>query len=190
VDVTANYSSGRGLDYHRFLLEQSQDPTIGNSEMERFYYNETYGVRVSIKPVKSVRLFAARRESERVDRGIKNHTTRFGLSLGSILKSGIYLYGSYNMNRGDASESDSYYISASRRFGRLSFSLSFADYYNGVRLTGVGTPEVFHLPDRRTLSANIFMLLSRSLAFSLDYAYSYQKENKDHQFFVRMIFRK
>ncbi len=190
VDVTANYSSGRGLDYHRFLLEQSQDPTILNSEMERFYYNKTYGVRLSIKPVRSVRLFAARRESELIDRGIKNHTTRFGLSLGNLFKSGIYLYGSFNMNRGDSSESDSYYISASRRFGRLSFNLSFANYYNGVRLTGEGTPQVFHLPDRQTLSANLFLLLGRSLAFSLDYAYSYQEENKDHQLFVRMIFRK
>jgi hypothetical protein len=189
-DVTAHFSSGRGLDYHGFLLEQSQDPTIQNSEIERYYYNETYGVRLSFKPTKRIRLFAAKRESERIDKGIKNHSTRFGLSLTNLLKSGISIYGSFNMNRGDSSESDSYYISASRYFGKLSCSLSFANFYNGVRITGEGTPQVFHLPDRQTLSTNFFLVLSRSLAIALDYAYSYQKENKDHQFFVRVILRK
>ncbi|NIM13818.1 MAG: hypothetical protein GTO45_17240 [Candidatus Aminicenantes bacterium] len=190
VDITANFSSGRGLDYHRFLLEQSQDPTIRSSEIERFYYNETYGVRLSFKPVKSIRVFAAKRESEFKDREVKNHTTRFGVSLANILKTGISLYGSFNMNRGDASESDSYYISASRYFGRLSCSLSFANYYNGVRISGEGIPQVFHIPDRQTLSANVFLVLHRSLALSLDYAYSYQKNNSDQQFFVRLIYRK
>lgn len=190
VDITANFSSGRGLDFHRFLLEQSQDPTIHSSEIERFYYNETYGVRLSFKPVKSIRVFAAKRESEFKDREVKNHTTRFGVSLANILKTGIYLYGSFNMNRGDASESDSYYISASRYFGRLSCSLSFANYYNGVRFSGEGTPQVFHYPDRQTLSATFFLVLFRSLALSLDYAYSYQKDNSDQQFFVRLIYRK
>jgi hypothetical protein len=189
-DVTANFSSGRGLDYHRFLLEQSQDPTIQNSEIERYYYNETYGVRLSFKPVKSVRIFAARRESERIDREIKNHTTRFGVSMTNFLKTRVSIYGSFNMNRGDSSESDSYYISASRYFGKLSCSLSFANYYNGVRITGEGTPQVFHLPDRQTLSTNFFLILSRALAISLDYAFSYQKEMNDHQFFVRVIYKK
>ena len=189
-DVTAHFSSGRGLDYHGFLLEQSQDPTIQNSEIERYYYNETYGARLSFKPTKRIRLFAAKRESERIDKGIKNHSTRFGLSLTNLLKSGISIYGSFNMNRGDSSESDYYYISASRYFGKLSCSLSFANFYNGVRITGEGTPQVFHLPDRQTLSTNFFLILSRSLAIALDYAYSYQKENIDHQFFVRVILRK
>jgi hypothetical protein len=190
VDITANFSSGRGLDYHGFLLEQSQDPTIQNSEIERYYYNETYGIRLSIKPTKSIRVFAAKRESELIDKGIKNHTTRFGISLTNFLKSGISIYGSFNMNRGDSSESDTYYISASRYFGKLSCSLSFANFYNGVRITGEGTPQVFHLPDRQTLSTNFFLILSRSLAIALDYAFSYQNENSDHQFFIRMILRK
>lgn len=190
IDVTANFSSGRGLDYHRFLLEQSQDPTIQNNEIERFYYNRTYGARLSIKPAKSIRVFVGRRESESMDKGIKNHTTRFGLSLANLLKTGIFLYGSYNMNRGDASESDSYYISASRRFGKLSWSLSFANYYNGVRISGEGVPEIFHLPDRQTISTNFFLVLGRSLALSLDYAYSAQEENPEHQLFVRFIYRR
>ena len=192
VDITGNFSSGRGLDYHRFLLQRSQDPTVQNSEIERYYYNETYGVRLSLKPVKGVRVFAAKRESELKDRAIKNHTTRFGMSLTNLLKSGVSIYGSFNMNRGDSSESDSYYVSASRSFGKLTWGVNFANVYNGVRISGEGTPQVFHLADRQTLSTNLFLVLSRSFALSLDYAYSYQKENEtgDHQFFVRMILRK
>ncbi|UCH98047.1 MAG: hypothetical protein JSV88_14665 [Candidatus Aminicenantes bacterium] len=190
IDVTANFSSGRGLDYHRYLLDQSRHPTIQNSEIERFYYNKTYGARLSIKPIKSIRVFAEKRESELIDKGIKNHTTRFGISLANVLKTGIFLYGSFNINRGDASESDSYYISAARNFGKLSWSLSFANYYHGVRITGEGMPEIFHLPDRQTISTNLFLVLSRSFAVSFDYAYSAQEENPDHQFFVRIIFRR
>lgn len=190
ADVTANFSSGRGLDYHGFLLEQSQDPTIQNNEMERYYYNKSYGARLSIKPLKNMRLFAEKRESEAMDRGIRNHTTRFGLSLVNLLKTRISLYGSFNMNRGDASESDSYYISAARNFGKLSLSVSFANYYNGVRMTGEGIPQVFHYPDRQTVSANLFLRLSRSFALSLDYAYSAREENPEHQFFVRLIYRR
>lgn len=190
IDITANFSSGRGLDYHRFLLEQSRDPTIQNNEIERFYYNRTYGARLSIKPTKSIRVFVARRESELMDKGIKNHITRFGLSLANLLQTGIFLYGSYNMNRGDASESDSYYICASRRFGKLSWSLSFANYYNGVRISGEGVPEIFHLSDRQTISTNLFLVLNRSLALSLDYAYSAQGENPEHQLFIRFIYRR
>lgn len=190
ADITANYSSGRGLDYHRFLQEQSQDPTIVNNEIERYYYNETYGVRLSIKPFKNLRVYASRRESEQKDRAIRNHTTGFGLSAANILKTGVSLYGNYNMNRGDASESDSYYISASRSFGKLSWSLSYANYYNGLRFIGEGTPEIVHLPDQTTISTDLFFILSRSLAISLDYAYSDLTDTSDHQFFVRVIYRK
>lgn len=190
ADITANYSSGKGLDYHRFLLEQSQNPTIRNSEVERYYYNETYGVRLSIKPVKNARLFAARRESELNDLDIINHTTQVGLSIYDILKSGVSFYWIYNMNRGDSSESDSYYISVSRNFGKLSFDLSFANYYHGVRFLADGAPEIFHYPDRKTVSTNLFYIFNRSLAFSVDYTYSYQEDYPEHQFFIRAIFRK
>ena len=190
ADVTANYSSGRGLDYHRFLLEQSQDPTVVNNEIERYYYNETYGVRLSLKPFKNIRVYATRRESEQKDRAIKNHTTGFGLSAWNILKTGVSLYGNYNMNRGDASESDSYYISASRSFGKLSLSLSYANYYNGLRFVGESTPEILHLPDQTTISTDLFIILNRSLAVSFDYAYTDLTDSSDHQFFIRVIYRK
>jgi hypothetical protein len=190
ADITANYSSGRGLDYHQFLLEQSLSPTLQQSDIERFYYNETYGVRLSVKPIKGFRLYSERRESQQKDRGIQNHTNRFGFSAGNILASGVSLYGNYTMNRGDASESDSFYMSASRSFGKLSTSISFANYYNGVRFWGDGTPQIFHLPDQQTISAHFFLVVSRALAMSMQYAYTNRPDSGDHQFYVRVIYRK
>lgn len=190
VDVTANYSSGRGLDYHRFLLEQSQDPTLQYNEIERYYYSETYGVRLSVKPLKGFRFYVARRQSEQKDKGIKNHSNQFGFSAVDLFKSGVSLYGNYTMNRGDASESDSYYISASRNFGKLSWSLSFSNYYNGIRFIDGEAPEILHLPDQKTISTNFFFILNKALAFSAEYAYSNQPDTSDHQFFIRVIYRK
>ena len=190
ADVIAHYSSGRGLDYHRYLLEQSQDPSLQNNEIERFYYTESYGVRLSIKPMKNLRLYASRQDSEQKDLGVKNHTTGFGLSITDMFNTGVSVYGNYNMNRGDASESDSFYLSASKSFGKVSWNLSFANFYNGVRFGGDGSPEVFHLPNQKTISTNLFIILSRALAISFDYAYSNQTDYSDHQFFIRLIFRK
>lgn len=193
ADITAHYSSGRGLDYHRYLLEQSQDPNLQQNEVERYYYNQSYGLRLSVKPVKNLRLFGERRESEQKDRDVRNHSSRFGVSASDILDSGVSMYGSFTMNRGDASESDSYYISASRNFGKLSWNVSFSNVYNGVRLWGDGTPELIHLPDHRTLSTHLFLVLNRALAFSMQYAYTARSDNSgagDHQFYVRVIYRK
>lgn len=198
ADVTAHYSTGRGLDYHRFLLEQSLDPELQQNEVERYYYNESYGVRLSIKPVKNLRLFGERRESEQKDKAIRNHSNRFGLSMFDLLRSGFSLYGSYTMNRGDMSESDAYYVSLSRNFGKLSWSLSFSNVYNGVRLGTADAPELVHLPDHYTLSTHIFYVLNKALAFSAQYAYSARSGSAvagdsnggDHQFYVRVIYRK
>jgi len=68
--------------------------------------------------------------------------------------------------------------------------LNFADYYNGVRISTDGIPEVFYIPDRKTLSTNLFYIVNRSLALSLEYAYSYEEDNAEHQFFVRAIYRR
>ena len=190
IDVTANYSSGRGLDYHQFLLESSQSPTLQQSDIERFYYNETYGLRFSVKPVKNLRFYGERRESQQKDLDIKNHSNRFGFSAGDILSTGLSLYGNYTMNRGDSSESDSFYISASRSFGKLSANISFANYYNGVRFWDDGTPQIFHLPDQQTVSAHFFYIVSRALALTMQYSYTHHPDSSDHQFFVRFIYRK
>lgn len=192
ADVTVHYSSGRGLDYHQFLLEQSQSPSIQNTEIDRFYYSQSYGARLSITPVKKLRLHLSRQESEQKDLLIKNHTTGFGFTFSDILKTGVSLYANYNLNRGDYSESDTYYISASRNFGKVYWTLNYANFYNGVRVTGVGSPTLvrLQLPSQQTISTDLFIVFSRALAISLDYAYSDQESTSDHQFFVRLILRK
>jgi hypothetical protein len=192
ADITASYSSGRGMDYHQFLLEQSQDPGLRNSEIERFYYNKTYGVRFSLIPFKDLRFHVSRQESEQQDAGIRNHTTGFGFAAGDILHSGISLYGNYNLNRGDASEADTYYLSAARNFGKISVNLSYANFFNAVRFTAGGTPQVIRieLPKQQTFSGDLFLALNRSMAVSLNYAYLYQAEYSEHQFFIRLILRK
>ena len=192
ADLTASYSSGRGMDYHRFLLEQSQDPDFANSEIERFYYSLTYGVRLSVTPMKNLRLHVSRQESELRDAGIRNHTTGFGFSLSDILASGISLYGNYDLNRGDASEADNYYLSASRSFGKLTWTLSFANFYNGVRFDAQGTPQVvrIELPDQQAFTSDWFLAVNRTLAVALDYSYVRQPGGGGHQFFVRLILRK
>ena len=190
ADLTGHYSSGRGLDTHRFLLDQSQDPTVLNTEIDRYFFNTSYGVRLSIKPVPNLRLYVERRQSEQIDEGIENHTTRLGISATNIFKSGISMFGNYNLNRGELSESDSYYISASRSFGKLSWSLSYANYYNGVLTMEDGTQQIFHLTDHQTISSSLFFILNKHLAFSLEYAHTRQDDESEHQFFVRLIYRR
>jgi len=190
ADITGHYSSGRGLDYHQYLLEQSQDPSIGNSNIERFYYSKSYGVRLSIKPNPKLRIYVSRRESEQKDREVVNHTTRLGASAINIFKTGISIYGNFSFNRGDASESDSYYISANRSFGKLSWGLSLANYYNGIRFSDDAAPEIIHLADHQTISSNFFFILNKALALSMEYAFTFQEEANEHQFFVRLIYRR
>jgi hypothetical protein len=192
ADVTASYSSGRGMDFHQFLLEQSQNPGMPSSEIERFYYSRTYGVRFSFTPFRDLRFHVSRQESEQQDEGIKNHTTGFGFAAGDVFHSGISLYGNYNLNRGDASEADTYYISAARDFGKFSLNLSYANFFNGVRFSADGTPQIIRieLPKQQTFSGDLFLGLNRAVAIALNYTFLYQADYSDHQFFVRLIIRK
>ena len=188
ADVTGYYSSGRGLDYHRFLLEQSRDPDQNSAELERFYYTESYGVRFSVKPQKQLRLFIAQRESEQKDQGIRNHTTQLGASTWDIGGSGIGLYGSYNINRGDASESDSYRVSVSRDFGPLAWTGYFSSTFNGVRFdAATGRPEIFHIPNLRTISNDFFFDLSQSFAVSVEHDLTRRGEERENTLFFRMM---
>ena len=190
VDMTAFYSSGRGLDYHRYILERSQDPTLNDTELERFYYSSQYGLRLSIKPIRSLRLYVSRMESEQKDLKIRNHTWRFGGSAGDILKSGVTLYGNYAWNRGEMSESDSYYVALSKDFGRVSWHGSFSNTFNGVRYDhGNETPQVIRLNDYKTFTTQFFIPITRLFAASLEYEYFLQEESKQHLFFVRLILR-
>jgi len=180
------------MDYHRFLQEQSQDPSLQNNEIERFYYNKSYGLRFAVTPVANLRLHVSRQESELLDAGIRNHTTGFGFAAGDILHSGISLYGNYNLNRGGSSEADTYTLSASRDFGKMSVHVSYANFFNGVRFAANGTPQVvrIELPRQQTFSGDLFLAIRRILAVSLNYSYIYQVDAPEHQFFVRLIIRK
>jgi hypothetical protein len=192
ADVTASYSSGRGMDYHRFLLEQSQDPDPQNSEIERFFYNTSYGLRLTLTPVKQLRFHVFRQESEILDAGIRNHTTGFGFAANNVFRSGISLYGNYNLNRGDASEADTFYFSAARNFGKLAVNLSYANYFNGVRFSEAGTPQLIRiaLPKQQTFSGDLFLALNRIVAVSLNYSYMLQADYSDQQLIARLILRK
>jgi len=190
LSINFNYSSGRGMDYHQFVLDQSMDPSLSISDIERFYYSETYGVRFTFTPVKNLRLHISKRSSEQKDDNIKNNSTRFGLSSGNILNSGFGIYGNYTLNRGDLSESDSYYLSISRNFNKISWNLSLSSYFNSIRFATLERPEIIFNPDRRTLATNLFYYLNRAVAFSMEYSFSFSNDFNDHQFFLRVIYRK
>lgn len=191
IDILAFYSSGRGLDYHRYIIEKSQDPTLNDTGLERFYYTRQYGLRLSFKPTKRIRLYISRRESEQKDDNIKNHTWMFGGSAGNILDSGITAYGSYSRNRGEISESDSYYVALSKDLGRVSLNASFSNTYNGVRFLQTNTnPEIIHLDGYKTFSTQFFVPINRTFAAALEYEYFLQEADNQHLFYFRLIVRK
>jgi hypothetical protein len=191
ADITGFYSSGRGLDFHGYVLERSQDPGLPDRGLERFFYSEQYGGRLSFKPVKGIRLHLSRMESRQKDLDIRNHTWRLGASATDVLGSGVTAYGDYSANRGTRAESDSYYLSLDRDFGGFSASLSFANTYNGLRFSSTGgTPEIIHLNGYKTLGASVFVPIGRRVSVSAEYGYFIQREAGEHQFFLRLIFRK
>lgn len=190
VDLIAFYSSGRGLDFHRYVLEKSQDPDLNDGELERFYYSLQYGLRLSVKPTKMLRLYLSRRESEQKDDNIRNHTWQLGGSAGNILDSGLTVYGSYSRNHGEISESDSYFLSLSRDFGPVSWNASFSNTYNGVRFSNTNSePEIVHLSDYKTLSTQFFVPINRTFAASVEYEYFVQENDNQHLIFLRLIIR-
>jgi hypothetical protein len=190
VDATVFYSSGRGLDFHRYILEKSQDPSLNDTELERFYYSSQYGLRLAVKPIRNLRFYVSRMESEQKDLEIRNHTWRLGGSAGDLLKSGVTLYGNYAWNRGEMSESDSYYMALSKDFGRVSWHGSFSNTFNGIRFNyQSGTSQVIHLNDYKTFSTQFFIPITRLIATSLEYECFVQEESNQHLFFVRLILR-
>ena len=191
IDVTAHYSSGRGLDYHRFVIEASKNPTLNDSSLEHYYYTRQYGIRFSLKPAQGVRLFLSRQESEQKDDNIRNHTWRFGFSVLNIFKTGFTVYGNYAANRGEISESDSYYVSLAKDFGRISWSASFSNRFNGIRFApGADAPQVIHMDDYKTIASDFFISISRAVAISLQYEYFIQEKLNQHLFFIRLMLRK
>lgn len=191
ADLTAHYSSGRGLDFHQYVLKASQDPSLNDQELERYYYSSQYGVRLSYKPVRGIRLYVSRQESEQKDKNIRNHTWRFGGACQNIMHTGWTVYGTYASNRGEISESDSYYLSISKDFGKVSWNASFSNTFNGLRYdNSEPVPQIIHLDNYKSLATYFFIPINRALAFSVEYEYFLQKEANQHLFFVRMILRK
>ena len=191
MDLSAFYSSGKGLDFHRFVLQRSQDPVFNDQHLERYYYSTQYGMRISLKPTRNARIFLSRQEREQLDDQIQNHSWIIGGSLLNILKTGLSAYANYTSNRGEISESDSYYLSISKDFGNVSWNTSFSNTYNGLRFDyRSGMPQIIHMDDYQTLSTFFFISLNRSLAVSLEYEYFIQERANQHLFFLRLIYRK
>ena len=191
LDLGAFYSSGKGLDFHRYVLEKSKDPTFNDREIERYYYSKMYGLRFSLKPADTLRFTVSRMESEQMDANIKNHSWIFEGSALNILKTGMSAYGSYRINHGKYSESDSYDISLSKEFGRVTLNARFSNTYNTIRFeSNSGNPSPIHIADYKTYSVFVFLALSRNLSFSVEYEYFLQEEANQHLAFVRLIYRK
>jgi len=190
ADLTGSYSSGRGLDFHSYLIAASQDPAIYDQNVERFYYTGYYGVRLSLKPAPTVRLSVSRQQSEQKDLGILNNTWRFGASAWNILGQGISISGDYAINRGDRSESDTYHVSLAKDFGRFSLNGGFSNSFNGVRFdSGGGDPQVIHLNDSRNVSLGAIVRVSRSLSASVEYGGFLKSGLNEHFLYVRLIYR-
>jgi hypothetical protein len=190
LDLLVHFSSGKGMDFHRYAVEQSKNPSLNDQGLERFYYSQQYGMRLSLKPKRGIRFYVERRESEQKDAAVRNHTWRFGASGLNMFRSGISVYGNYALRRGEISESDSYYLSVTRDFGRISWNVSFSNTFNGVRFDSrTGVPELIHLDDHKTASTYVFAPITRVLAVSLEYEYFLQREADQHMFFMRLILR-
>ncbi len=190
IDITGNYSSGRGLDYHRFLLEKSQDPGLNDAELERFYYSSQFGVRLGARLRPSVRVFVEQRVSEQKDLGIKNNTTRLGGSTYNVAGTRFSFQGSYAINRGDASESNVLRLSASRDFGPISWTAYYSTSFNGLRFDTVsGRPEVIRMDNRKTLSNDLFFAITEALAVSFEIELSSLGDSSETAAFARAIYR-
>ena len=190
ADVTASYSSGRGLDFHRYVIEASQDPTLFDQDIGRFYYTSYYGVRLSLKPVRTVRLSVSRQESRQKDLGISNHTWRFGASAWNILGQGLSVVADYALNRGDLSESDSYYASLTKDFGMFSLNASFSNTFRGVRFDpATGEPLPISIADYQNVALGTLIRFGRGLSASIEYGGFLRSGYNEHFLFVRLIYR-
>ena len=190
ADITGSYSSGKGLDFHRYLIEASQDPAPSDQNVERFYYTGYYSVRLSLKPTATVRLSVSRQRSEQKDLDILNNTWRFGASLWNILGRGISIVGDYALNRGDLSESDTYYVSLTKDFKGFSLNGSFSNSFNGVRIdSSGGEPQIIHLNNYQNVSLGALVRLGRGLTVSLEYGGFLQSGLDEDFLFFRLIYR-
>jgi hypothetical protein len=103
---------------------------------------------------------------------------------------GLSAVGHYSLNRGDASESDSYYASLSKDFGRFSVNASYSTTFNGLRFDpGTGDPLPVVLRDYRNVTVGTLVRIGRSLSASVEYGGFLQSGANEHFLFVRLIYR-
>ena len=140
--------------------------------------------------MKNWRIYVSRRESENKDQGIQNHTTQLGTSITNIHNTGISLFGYYNINQGETSESDSFSVTCSRSFGKLSLSLGYSNFYSQVKSSPEGNPEILYKADQHTLLADLFFIFNRALAISLEYAITFDGELNSNLYCIRLIYRR
>jgi len=115
---------------------------------------------------------------------------RFSASAWNLLGQGISVTGDYAINRGDAAESNSYYASLTKEFGRFSLTGSISNTYNGVRIDSTsGTPQLIHLNDYQNVGASAFIRVGKSFWVSLEYNYYLQQAANQHFVFVRLIYK-
>jgi hypothetical protein len=175
---------------HRYLIEASQDPVLNDQNIERFYYTGYYGVRLSVKPTATVRLSVTRQQSEQKDLGIVNNTWRFGASAWNILGQGFSVVGNYAFNRGDLSESDTYYVSLAKDFDRFSLTGSFSNSFNAIRYdSSGGEPTPIHINNYQNVSLGALVRVSRGLTVSLEYGGFLQSGLNEHFLYFRLIYR-
>lgn len=190
VDLTANFSSGKGLDFHQFLLDQMEGAVGNNRNLERYYFSNQYGVRLRYRATDRIRLYLGQRESENRDTLIHNRTTQLGFSASDLAETGFSLYANYNLNRGDRSESNSLYVSVSRSFGRYAWTGNYSSSFNGLRFNRSSlSPEVIHLANQHTVSNDFFITVNRTLGLSFQHEHTFVRDGAADLFFIRLILR-
>jgi hypothetical protein len=115
---------------------------------------------------------------------------RRAVSAWEVAGSGITLYGSYDFNRGDRSESDSYRVSISRAFGKLLWTGYFSSTFNGVRFdAATGRPRILPLADHRTFSNDFFFTLTDAVSLSLEHDLSRRGEEDETTLIFPLMLR-
>lgn len=188
--LTVHFSEGRGLDFHRFLLESAEDPIGRASELERFYFNRQYGLRLRYRLWRGWRLHFGQGLSERKDRSIRNHSTQIGMSTGNLGDTGLSIHATYRLNRGDESESDAARLSISKALGHHSWNITYSNSFNGLRFDSTGgLPEIVHIPSRHTLGNELFFVIGRELGLSFQHERIFGHGYQEDLLFIRLICR-
>ena len=120
----------------------------------------------------------------------ENNTGGEGASVWNFLLPGLSAVGSYALNRGDLSESDSYYVSVSKDFGPFSLNASYSNTFKGLRFDPVtGEPLPISIADYQNVSVGTLIRVSRTVSAQVEYGGFLQTGMNEHFLFVRLIYR-